>query len=219
MTHLWHGSYVDKELELDIEKELDIDIEIDDNEKISKITKCYEDNIGLITPAAAELIFSYLKDFKDYRIINEAIKTASIANIRTAKYINGILRSWLKKGYKVLADVQNEQNQKTEKKEEKPKEDYKEIDTSILTDEEYADIVRGKTTYEEIMKRKGVQNEWWRARKSDAVLLDIWARGLCARWNRFCIWKEQKNNKSNKWVKSREKGNIHNFLAKQNKCK
>ena len=79
------------------------------------------------------MIFSYLKDFKDYRIINEAIKTASIANIRTAKYINGILRSWLKKGYKVLADVQNEQNQKTEKKEEKPKEDYKEIDTSILT--------------------------------------------------------------------------------------
>lgn len=55
--------------------------------------------------------------------------------------------------------MQNEQNQKTEKKEEKPKEDYKEIDTSILTDEEYADIVRGKTTYEEIMKRKGVQNE------------------------------------------------------------
>ena len=105
------------------------------------------------------MIFSYLKDFKDYRIINEAIKTASIANIRTAKYLNGILRSWLKKGYKVLADVQNEQNQKTEKKEEKPKEDYKEIDTSILTDEEYADIVRGKATYEEIMKRKGVQNE------------------------------------------------------------
>ena len=55
--------------------------------------------------------------------------------------------------------MQNEQNQKTEKKEEKPKEDYKEIDTSILTDEEYADIVRAKTTYEEIMKRKGVQNE------------------------------------------------------------
>lgn len=141
------------------EIELELEKEIDDSEKISKITKCYEDNIGLLTPAAADLIFSYLKDFKDYRIIIEAIKTASTANIRTAKYINGILRSWLKKGYKVLADVQNEQKPKTEKKEEKPKEDYKEIDTSILTDEEYADIVRGKTTYEEIMKRKGVQNE------------------------------------------------------------
>ena len=92
-------------------------------------------------------------------IIIEAIKTASTANIRTAKYINGILRSWLKKGYKVLADVQNEQNKKTEKNEEKPKQNYKEIDTSILTEEEYADIVRGKATYEEIMKRKGVQNE------------------------------------------------------------
>ncbi len=140
-----------------IDLEIELELEIDDSEKISKITKCYEDNIGLLTPAAADLIFSYLKDFKDYRIINEAIKTAATANIRTAKYINGILRSWLKKGYKVLADVQNEQNPKTEKEEEKPKQNYKEIDTSILTEEEYADIVRGKKTYEEIMKRKGVQ--------------------------------------------------------------
>ena len=53
--------------------------------------------------------------------------------------------------------MQNEQKQKMEKKEEKPKQNYKEIDTSILTEEEYADIVRGKATYEEIMKRKGVQ--------------------------------------------------------------
>lgn len=143
--------------EIELEKEKELEKEIDDSEKISKITKCYEDNIGLLTPAAADLIFSYLDDFKDYRIINKAIKTASTANIRTAKYINGILRSWLKKGYKVLADVQNEQKPKTEKEEEKPKQNYKEIDTSILTEEEYADIVRGKTTYEEIIKRKGVQ--------------------------------------------------------------
>lgn len=53
--------------------------------------------------------------------------------------------------------MQNEQKQKTEKEAEKPKQNYKEIDTSILTEEEYADIVRGKKTYEEIMKRKGVQ--------------------------------------------------------------
>lgn len=143
--------------EIEKEKEIEIEIEIDNSEKISEITKTYEDNIGLLTPAAADLIFSYLDDFKDYRIIIEAIKTASTANIRTAKYINGILRSWLNKGYKVLADVQNEQKQKTEKQEEKPKKNYKEIDTSILTEEEYADIVRGKTTYEEIIKRKGVQ--------------------------------------------------------------
>lgn len=113
----------------------------------------------MITPAAAELIFSYIDSFKDYRIIIEAIKTATTANIRNAKYINGILRSWLNKGYKVLADVQNEQNQKQEKKETQQKQNCKEIDTSILTEEEYADIVRGKTTYEEILKQKGVQNE------------------------------------------------------------
>lgn len=145
------------ELEIELEKEIEKEIEIDDSVTFSRITQSYENNIGLLTPAAADLIFSYVKDFKDYRIIIEAIKIAASANIRNAKYINGILRSWLNKGYKVLADVQNEQKQKTEKQEEKPKQNYKEIDTSILTEEEYADIVRGKTTYEEIIRRKGVQ--------------------------------------------------------------
>ncbi|MBO5348965.1 MAG: phage replisome organizer N-terminal domain-containing protein [Clostridia bacterium] len=145
--------------EIELEKEIEIEKEIDADKKISEITKCYEDNIGMITPAAAELIFGYIDDFKDYRIIIEAIKTATTANIRNAKYISGILRSWLNKGYKVLADIQNEQNRKQEKKDEQQKQNYKEIDTSILTEEEYADIVRGKTTYEEILKQKGVQNE------------------------------------------------------------
>lgn len=148
------------ELEIELEQEIEIDeeIKIEAKDKIAKITKCYEDNIGIITPAAAELIFSYLDDFKDYRIIIEAIKTASTANIRSAKYINGILRSWKNKGYKVLADLQNEQH---EQKHENcnTKQQYKEIDVDNLTDQEYAEIVRGKATYEEIMKRKGEQNE------------------------------------------------------------
>ena len=78
----------------------------------AEITKCFQDNIGLITPTSAELLFSYLDDFKDYQIIIEAIKKSALANKRSTNYINGILKSWKNKGYKVLKDLDNETKQK-----------------------------------------------------------------------------------------------------------
>ena len=81
------------------------------NVAVANITKCYEENIGMITPAIAELLFSYLNNFSDYEIIIEAIKKSALANKRNTSYINGILKSWKNKGYKVLADLQNEQAQ------------------------------------------------------------------------------------------------------------
>lgn len=77
---------------------------------VSEIIKCYEDNIGMITPAASELLLSYIKDFTDYRVIIEAIKKSALANKRSTNYINGILKSWKNKGYKVLKDIENEIN-------------------------------------------------------------------------------------------------------------
>ena len=88
-----------------------------DVEKNAEITKCYEENIGLITPATAEILFSY-NDI-DYKMIIEAIKIASVNNKRNCRYIQGILNSWIGKGYKVLADIQNEQNEKQKTVEEK----------------------------------------------------------------------------------------------------
>lgn len=89
-----------------------------DVEKNAEIIKCYEENIGLITPATAEILFSY-NDI-DYKMIIEAIKIASINNKRNCRYIQGILNSWINKGYKVLADIQKEQEEKqnTKKQEE-----------------------------------------------------------------------------------------------------
>ena len=81
-----------------------------DVEKNAEIIKCYEENIGLITPATAEILFSY-NDI-DYKMIIEAIKIASINNKRNCRYIQGILNSWINKGYKVLADIQKEQEMK-----------------------------------------------------------------------------------------------------------
>ena len=85
------------------------------NVAVANITKCYEENIGMITPAIAELLFSYLNNFSDYEIIIEAIKKSALANKRNTSYINGILKSWKNKGYKVLADLQNEQAQEKDK--------------------------------------------------------------------------------------------------------
>ena len=76
----------------------------------AEIIKCYEENIGLITPATAEILFSY-NDI-DYKMIIEAIKIASINNKRNCRYIQGILNSWINKGYKVVADIKKEQEEK-----------------------------------------------------------------------------------------------------------
>lgn len=86
------------------------------NKQNAEIIKCYEENIGLITPATAEILFSY--NDVDYKMIIEAIKIASINNKRSCKYIQGILNSWIRKGYKVLADVQKEQEEKQKNKQQ-----------------------------------------------------------------------------------------------------
>ncbi len=107
-----------------IEKEKDIDIEKDtDTEKNQKIIKCYEENIGSMTPASAELIFSYLDDFSVEMII-EAIKTASIQNKRSTKYICGILNSWKNKGFKTLIDIEIEKTNKNLKNDKKCTHDF-----------------------------------------------------------------------------------------------
>lgn len=102
------------------EKDIDIDIDIEKEIDVAEITKCYEENIGLITPATAELLFDYLKDM-DKELIIQAIKIASINNKRTGRYVQGILNDWSKKGIKTLLDVENEQEtfkSKGKKKEE-----------------------------------------------------------------------------------------------------
>ena len=101
------------ELELELKKELEKEKDTD-TEKNQKIIKCYEENIGTMTPASAELLFTYLEDFKEDMII-EAIKMASIQNKKSTKYICGILNSWKNKGFKTLIDIENEKTNKNAK--------------------------------------------------------------------------------------------------------
>ena len=106
--------------------EIEIDIEKEKEKDVAEISKTFEENIGLLTPASAEIIFDYLKDFSKDLII-KAIKIASINNKRSAKYVGGILNDWSKKSFKTLADVENEQNnfnKKNEKNEKNNKTDF-----------------------------------------------------------------------------------------------
>ena len=106
-----------------------VNVNVNDNVNAnveSKIIKCYEENIGLITPATVDLLFDYLKDM-DYELIIEAIKIATLANKRSGRYINGILKDWSNKGYKTLLDLENE---KQEKENKKPKEETEEEKTA-----------------------------------------------------------------------------------------
>lgn len=121
--------------------------------EIAEITKCYEENIGLLTPATAELLFDYLKDMNKDLII-QAIKIASINNKRTGRYIQGILNDWSKKGFKTLLDVEQEQNTFKNKKEEKQEEYEHELTYTDddFTPEQYDRLMRREMSKEEMIQ-------------------------------------------------------------------
>ena len=123
------------------------------NAEIAEITKCYEENIGLMTPATAELLFDYLKDM-DKDLIIKAIKIASINNKRTGRYIQGILNDWSKKGFKTLLDVEQEQNSfknKNEEKQEKYEHELTYTDDDF-TPEQYDRLMRRQMSKEEVIQ-------------------------------------------------------------------
>lgn len=87
--------------------EIEIELKKEKEKEIDKVVQTYEQNIGILNPAAAELLFSYKEDFTDEMLI-EAIKIAGQRNVHNMKYISGILNDWKAKGYKVPADIKGE---------------------------------------------------------------------------------------------------------------
>ena len=140
------GDNCPPKIEIELEKEKEIEKETD----VAEITKCYEENIGLMTPATAELLFDYLKDM-DKDLIIQAIKIASINNKRTGRYIQGILNDWSKKGFKTLLDIEQEQNTFKNKKEEK-QEEYEHYTADDFTPEQYDRLMRREMSKEEMIQ-------------------------------------------------------------------
>ena len=81
-------------------------------DSINVVIKRYEEEIGFATPTTLTTLLSYQDDLTDEMII-KAIEIASERNKKNLSYIKGILNSWISKGYKTLADIENEQNNKT----------------------------------------------------------------------------------------------------------
>lgn len=77
-----------------------------DKNRIGNIIKIYEEEIGLLTPYQLETLESYLDDLSEEMII-EAIKRASKQNKKSMSYIEGILKNWVKDGYKTIADIKD----------------------------------------------------------------------------------------------------------------
>ena len=83
-------------------------------DSISIVLKKYEEEIGFATPTTVTILDSYLTDNDlSEEMIIKAIEIASERNKKNLSYIKGILNSWIAKGYRVLADIENEKQTKT----------------------------------------------------------------------------------------------------------
>lgn len=84
------------------------------DEILANIVKYYEDNIGLLVPSTATDLIELRDTFSD-DLIKKAIDISCRRNKRNLDYIQGILKNWDSKGYKTLADIENEtkNNRKT----------------------------------------------------------------------------------------------------------
>ena len=81
-------------------------------DSINVVIKRYEEEIGFATPTTLTTLLSYQDDLSEEMII-KAIEIASERNKKNLSYIKGILNSWIAKGYRVLADIENEKQTKT----------------------------------------------------------------------------------------------------------
>ena len=90
---------------------------------LQEIIEFYNENIGLITPYGLEILSDYAKEMSVDLIIL-AMKKSVEANIKTVKYIKGILNNWSKKGIKTVLEAEQEDMKFKEdnKKQEVPKE-------------------------------------------------------------------------------------------------
>lgn len=74
---------------------------------LQEVINFYENNIGLITPHAAEVLEDFLEEM-NYEVVIFAMKKAVEANVRTIQYIKGTLNNWNKKGIKTLIEAEEE---------------------------------------------------------------------------------------------------------------
>lgn len=100
----------------EIEKEKEIDLE-KDKEKVktsrpSSFDTYENGGYGSLDPFTMEKLFIWMDDFGDEgdEIVNKAIEIGIESNVKTYKYVNGILKNWHNKGYKSISEINANEN-------------------------------------------------------------------------------------------------------------
>lgn len=87
-----------------------------DNEKEesnSDIYSLFEKEFGrTLSPSEYEQINNWLQNDISEELIKEALKEASLSNVHTIRYIDSILFTWTKKGYKKPSDIKRKTTDK-----------------------------------------------------------------------------------------------------------
>lgn len=85
---------------------------------LQEIINFYENNIGFLMPYGLEVFKTYLQKMPK-EVIIFAMKISVEANVRTIKYIKGILNNWEKAGVKTLIEAKEENSKKEKHKKNK----------------------------------------------------------------------------------------------------
>lgn len=86
-------------------------LEKEKEENNSDIYSLFEKEFGrTLSPSEYEQISNWLENNIGEDLIKEALKEASLSGVHTIRYIDSILFSWTKKGYKAPSDIKKKNN-------------------------------------------------------------------------------------------------------------
>ena len=91
----------------------------EDNNSDNDIYSIFEKEFGrVLSPTEIEIINKWTESNISEELIKEALKEAILNGVHNMRYIDSILFSWTKKGYKNVEDIKRKKNTKEEKIEE-----------------------------------------------------------------------------------------------------
>lgn len=84
-----------------------------EEEESSDIYSIFETEFGrVLSPIESENIRRWIENNIDEELIKEALKEAILSGVRNISYIDKIIASWMKKGYKTVDDVKRKKTKK-----------------------------------------------------------------------------------------------------------
>ncbi len=80
------------------------------NNNIEILINYFNNNIHSITKTEYDVIIKWRENFSDEMIL-KAFEESVLRNVKTMKYINGILKNWQSKGYKRPSDIEEQKKE------------------------------------------------------------------------------------------------------------